>query len=116
MSHPLSEQFRIVAKQYVEADGAARLMEECKTATLEKRKADLLFEKDEKVADNALEREVKSSPEWREYLEEMCGLRTKANKYKLQLEYIRMKSMERAMANKYAAEEMRMMGSRNGDT
>lgn len=86
------EQFRIVALQYVDADGAANLMEELKTTTLEKMKSSLIAELGE-MADNKAERMVKSGEAWTAYIKDMVAARTKANKLKLQLEYLRM--MER---------------------
>ena len=39
---PLSEEYRIVARKWVDADGAASLREELKTTTLEQMKSDLI--------------------------------------------------------------------------
>lgn len=86
---PISEQFRLVAKEWVEADSAARLLEETKTAVL----AQYMKQLGDKPAAHA-ERDVKSSAEWSDFLEKMVRARTAANLKKVQLEYIRMQFSE----------------------
>ncbi len=86
---PIAEQFRIVALQFCDADAAASLLEELKTTTLSKMKADLIS-REGPMADNRAEMSVKASPEWEEYIREMCGNRAKATKLKLKLEHLRM--------------------------
>ena len=46
------------------------------------------------MPDSKAERLVKSGPEWPEYLAHMVDARTKANKLKLHLEYLRMQERE----------------------
>ncbi len=86
---PISEQFRIVAKDWVEADSAARLLEETKTAVLAQRMKAL---GDMPAAHS--EREVKASREWADFVEKMVKARTAANLKKVQLEYIKMQFSE----------------------
>ena len=105
---PLSEQFRIVARQHVEVDGAASLMEELKTATLEQMKTKLIAEKGD-MPDNKAERLVKSSEDWQNYIREMVALRTRASKLKAQREYLRMKERERD-SSEWAQRTERKMG------
>ncbi len=83
------EKFRLVALQFCDADAAASLMEELKTTTLSKMKADLIS-REGPMADNKAETTVKASHEWEEYIRDMCGHRAKATKFKLQLEFLRM--------------------------
>jgi hypothetical protein len=90
---PISEQYRIVAKQWVDADAAARLLEDLKTTTLEQKKSDHIAEHGT-MPDNKAEREVKSSEDWEDFIRQMVDARTEANKKKAQLEYIRMKFSE----------------------
>ena len=71
---PLSEMFRLVAKEWVELDGAACLLEECKTAVLAQR---MLALGGDKPVSHA-EREVKASPEWTDYLTKMVEARSAA--------------------------------------
>lgn len=90
---PISEQFRIVALHYVDADGAASLLEELKTTTLADMKTKLMLEIGD-MPDSKAERIVKSTPEWREYITKMVGARSQAHKLRLQLEFLRMKERE----------------------
>ena len=86
---PISEQFRLVAKQWVDADNAARMLEESKTAVLSQRMA-LLGD----VPVSHAEREVKASQEWQDWIKGMVEARTRANLLKVQLEYVRMQFSE----------------------
>lgn len=86
---PISEQFRLVAKEWVEADSAARLLEETKTAVLAQRKK-LLGD----MPDTHAEKEVKASAEWHDFVAGMVKARTQANLKKVQLEYIKMQFAE----------------------
>ena len=90
---PISEQFRIVALHYVDADGAASLLEELKTTTLADMKTKLMLEIGD-MPDSKAERIVKSTPEWRGYITKMVEARSQAHKLRLQLEFLRMKERE----------------------
>jgi hypothetical protein len=81
---PLSEQYRITAKAWAEADAAASLLEELKTADLEQRKTKLI-EAHGDMADNRAERVVKA-PEWEQRIRQMCEARAQANLLKAKLE------------------------------
>jgi hypothetical protein len=100
---PLSEQFRLVAKKWVDADSAASLLEETKSAVLARMMA---AQGDMPV--NRAELNVKSSEEWLKFVTNMVKAREKAALLKVQLEYIRMKFHEwqSHSANKRA--EMRL--------
>lgn len=102
-NQPLSEQYRLVAKAWVEADGAARMLEEAKTAVLAQ-----WVKGHGDMAVNAAEREVKSSPQWEEYIGKMVEARTKANLKKVQLEFIRMRSSEHQSMEASKRAEMRL--------
>ena len=88
-NRPLSEQFRIVAKQWVEADAAASLLEETKSAVLSQRMAAL-----GDVPVSHAERAVKSSPEWEEHVRKIVDARKEANLLKLKMEWLRMRFSE----------------------
>lgn len=103
---PISEQFRIVAKQWCDADAAASLMEELKTTTLEKLKSRLL--EAGPMADNTATRLAKSHPDWDQYIREMCKHRADANRLKCQMEYIRMRHREWIGADATARAEMKL--------
>ena len=86
---PWSEQFRIVAKQWVDADAAASILEDTKSAILSERMqalGDMPVSKAEAI--------VKASPEWREHIEKMVNARKISNRLKVQMEYLRMKFSE----------------------
>ena len=86
---PLSEQYRIVAKAWVDADAAASLLEETKSATLAQRAlalGDMPVSKAEMI--------VKGSDEWHEHVERIVAARAAANLKKVQMEYIRIKERE----------------------
>lgn len=86
---PLSEQYRLIAKKWVEAKAAADILEESKTAVLSQR----MMATGEQTISKA-EMTVKASPEWHEYLTQMVEARQKANMLKVQLEYIQMQFSE----------------------
>lgn len=100
---PWSEQFRIIAKQWVDAEAAASLLEDTKSAVLaEKMQAlgDMPVSKAEMI--------VKGSQEWRGELLSITTARQAANRLKVQMEYIRMKFMEWQSENATKRAEMRL--------
>jgi ribosomal protein S8 len=98
-----SEQYRIVAKQWVDADAAADILEELKSATL----AQLMTELGDMPVSRA-EMQVKADVEWQGYIRSMVEARQKANKLKVQLEYLRMKFSEWQSENANKRAEMRL--------
>jgi hypothetical protein len=88
-NQPPSERFRISAKDWVSKDGAARLLEESKTAVLAQR---MKAYGDKPVAH--AERDVKASEEWADYIKKMVDARTAANLAKVRTDYMRMKFSE----------------------
>lgn len=100
---PLSEEFRLIAKRWVDADSAASLLEESKSATLARMMAahgDIPVSKAEMF--------VKASSEWSGYIAEMVEARKKASVLKVQLEYIRMKHSEQQSYEATARAERRL--------
>lgn len=102
-NQPISEQFRIVAKQWVDADNAARLLEETKTAVLSQKMKAL-----GDVPAAHAERDVKASEEWQDHIRKMVEARSHANRLKVQLEYIRMKFSEQQSFEATARAERRL--------
>lgn len=100
---PLSEQYRIIAKKWVEADSAANLLEETKSAVLAKMMADL-----GDMAVSKAEMQVKASDEWRDHVTKMVEARSAASLLKVQLEYIRMQFMEWQSHSATKRAEMRL--------
>jgi hypothetical protein len=105
---PISEQFRVVAKEWADADAAASLLEELKTADLEERKSKMAIEIGLDTADNKLERVVKASPAWRERIIQMCDARSKANLLKMKLEWLRMRHSEWISRDAHSRHEYRL--------
>src|SRR5262245_966347 len=102
---PLSEQFRLMSKQWADADNAAHLMDEMKTTVLAQKK-NALIEANPKMSDAAAERIVKASPEWAQYIKEMCGNRSRANVMRQHLKYLEMRHREWISADANARKEM----------
>lgn len=100
---PFSEQFRIVAKEWVDLDNAATMLEETKTAVLSQRMA-----AQGDVPVSHAERTVKSSPEWLDFIKKMVDARSAANLKKVQMEYLRMKFSEWQSENANKRAEMRL--------
>ena len=100
---PLSEQFRIVAKQWVDADSVANMLEETKSAVLSKMMLDL-----GDMPVSKAEMKVKASDEWREHVASMVQARERASLLKVQLEYIRMKFYEWQSFNATKRAEMKL--------
>lgn len=100
---PLSEQFRLAAKEWVDLDNAARLMEETKSAVL----SEMMLAKGDVPVSHA-ERDVKASKEWKEFVERIVTARTDANSKKMHLEYIRMRHSEQQSFEASKRAEMRL--------
>lgn len=100
---PLSEQFRLVAKSYVDANAAAELLEELKSSFLSERMAD-----HGDIPVSRAEMNVKASTEWRDYIEKMVAARKEANRRKVQMEFIRMQFSEWQSAEASKRAEMRL--------
>lgn len=100
---PWSEQYRLVAKDWVSADGAARLLEESKTAV----QSQMMKARGDVPAAHA-ERDVKASKEWHDYIAKMVEARTAANLKRVQLKFIEMKAHEWQSENATRRAEMRL--------
>lgn len=100
---PLSEQFRIVAKKWVDAEAAATILEDTKSAVLAERMTAL-----GDMPVNRAETTVKASPEWREHITAIVTARKEANQLKVQMEYIRMRSGEWQSAEATKRAEMKL--------
>ena len=99
----LSEQFRIVAKAYVDADSAASLLEETKSAVL----ARMMLSLGDMPVSRA-EMQTKASPEWVKFVTNMVEARKKAAFLKVKMEYIRMKFSEWQSIEASKRAEMRL--------
>jgi CTP:molybdopterin cytidylyltransferase MocA len=100
---PISERFRIVGKEWVDADAAANLLEQLKSATL----AQWMLELGDMPVSKA-ELQVKGSERWKEYIEAMCAARARANKLKVEKEWLDMRSTERNSEEATRRAEMKL--------
>lgn len=100
---PISEQFRIVAKDWCEKESAAALLEETKSAVLAQRMARL-----GDMPVSKAEMQVKASSEWHEFIGKMVAARTAANLAKVKMEYVRMKFQEWISADANTRTEARL--------
>lgn len=92
-NRPISEQYREAADQWVDADAAASLLEETKSAIFAEMAAKVLA-KNNGLAVNRAEVLVKSSPEWKEHVTKMVHARRDANRHKITMEYLKMRFSE----------------------
>lgn len=98
-----SEQFRIVSKKWIDADAAANLLEETKSAVLSRL---MLAEGDMPVS--RAEMNVKAGKEWGDFITGMVDARKAASLLHVQREYIRMKFMEWNSENANKRAEMKL--------
>lgn len=87
---PISEEFRIVAKQWVDADAAASMLEDTKSALLSK----LVLENSIDTSISRAEHLARSSDDMREHITKTNEARAKANLLKVQMRYIEMRFNE----------------------
>ncbi len=102
-NEPISEQYRIVAKRWVEAEAAASILEDTKSAVLSQQMLAL-----GEMPVSKAEMLTKANPEWTEHVKKITEARAAANLLKVQLEYLRMKSGEQASAEASKRAEMRL--------
>jgi hypothetical protein len=100
---PLSEQFRIAAKAWVDLDSAASLLEETKSAVLSQKMAAL-----GEMPVSRAELNVKASEEWRSFVTKMVEARQAANLAKVRLEWLRMRFSEQQSFEATARAERRL--------
>jgi hypothetical protein len=100
---PISEQYRITAKKWVDLDSAANMLEETKSAFLAK----MMTARGDMAVSKA-EMQVKASEEWSDYIGKMVRAREQASLLKVQLNYIQMKFYEWQSANANRRAEMRL--------
>lgn len=106
-NEPISERFRLIAKKWVDAEKAASLMEETRTAVLSEMISKVIGY-NLSMPYNKAELSAKSSPEYKEFVEKMVELRGEANLLKVKMEYLRMVFQERSSAEATARAERRL--------
>jgi len=100
---PLSEQFRLAAEEWVDADSAANLLEETKGAVLSRMMAAY-----GDIAVSRAEMNVKASDAWMDHLQKMLAARKKAALLKVKVDYIKMRFQEWQSAEANNRAEMRL--------
>lgn len=100
---PWSEQYRVVAKLWVDADAAANLLEETKSAVL----ARLMARQGDMPVSRA-EMNVKAGKEWNDFIAGMIEARKQATFLKVKVTYIQMKFQEWNSENANKRAEMRL--------
>lgn len=100
---PVSEQYRLAAAQWVKVDGAARMLEEGKSAYLAQqitKLGDMPHAKADRI--------VRASPEYADYIKKMVNAKTAANEMKEELAYLKMLHMERNSEEANARSERKL--------
>ena len=100
---PVSEQYRLAALDWVAFDAAARMLDEGKSAYLAQQ-INILGDMPHAKA----ERIVKASPEWADYIKKMVNTKTVANRQRVELDYLKMRSMERTSEEANARSERKL--------
>lgn len=102
-NRPLSEQYRLAALDYVDAEAAADLLENLKSAFLSQE-----MQRHGNIAVNKAEQSVKASPQWEDYIEKMVNARKAANLKKVEVEFLKMKFYESQSHDANKRAEMRL--------
>jgi hypothetical protein len=102
-NEPWSEQYRIMGELWADAEAAASLLEDSKSAVLSQRMAML-----GDIAVNKAEMTVKASREWQEHIEKIVAARKNANLLKIRMEFCKMKYHEEQGIEASKRAEMRM--------
>ena len=100
---PLSEQYRIVAKKWVDAEAAASMLEDTKSAVLSQQMLAL-----GEMPVSKAEMLTKANPEWIDHIKKITEARAAANLLKVQMDYIKMKSGEQASYEATRRAEMKL--------
>ena len=88
---PLAEQFRIISGSWVDAEAAAALLEDTKSAVLSQK---MLAVATTAGSVSRAEMQVKASDDWIDHLHGINAARKKANLLKVRREYLKMKFSE----------------------
>ena len=105
---PLSEQFRIVAKQYAAANKEASFKERTRSGHRSRLIARMIAESNEKLSVAMATMRVEATDDWLDYNREMVEERERADVLKAQMEYIRICQWEQNDANANARQERKL--------
>ena len=102
-NEPISEQYRLAAKEWVDADSSASLLEETKSAVLSQ-----MMQKQGDMPVSRAELNVKASPEWHLFIGDMVAARKQANFLKVKVEWLKMRHREWISADANQRAEMKL--------
>lgn len=102
-NEPFSEQYRVVAKKWVEAEAAASILEDTKSAVLSQQMIAL-----GDIPVSKAEMQTKANPEWIDHVKKIVEARAKANLLKVQMDYLKMKAGEQASFEATRRAEMKL--------
>lgn len=105
---PLSEQFRIVAKQYAEAVGKHNLKENTRTGQLARLTKLIMERSNEKISRAEAEFQARASDEWFQFNMELAELKERVEVLRAQKRYIEFVQWERTDVNANARAERKM--------
>jgi hypothetical protein len=100
---PLSEQYRLAADEWVDANSAANFLEETKSAVLSRMMAAY-----GDIAVSRAEMNVKASDAWMDHLKKILAAREKADRLRINVDYIKMRHSEWQSAEANNRAEMRL--------
>jgi hypothetical protein len=100
---PISEQYRLAARDWVEVDAAARMLEEGKSAYVAQQ-----IDKLGDIPHAKAERMVKASPEYSDFIKKMVNAKTAANRQKVECDFLKMRHMERTSEEANARTERKL--------
>lgn len=106
MTKPISEEFRIAAKEWVQLQSVADLLEECKTATLSQMMQEYMGQSEMSVS--KAEMLTKGSEKYKTYLEGMVAARKDANLAKVKVDWIKMRFSEQQSSEANERAERRL--------
>lgn len=99
-----ADKYRRFGEDWADKEGAAQLLEDCKSSVMAQRQVALGGD----MPVNRAEQTVKASPEWVEYITNTVNARKAANLAKVQLEALKMQYNEWNNAEANARTEKRM--------
>jgi hypothetical protein len=103
----ISEQYRLIGLQWADAKAAFKLRDELKTTTLSKMTSKLMAERGQ-MAEATAVRIVKSTPEWEQYIRDMCADEHRADRLRVQMKSLEIADSERIDKNANARAERRL--------
>lgn len=100
---PISEQFRLVAKDWVDKEKIASLYEETKSSVL----SQMMLKLGDMPVSRA-EMQAKASQEWRDFLKRMVEARAEANLARVKMKYVELRFSEWQSSDANARKERQM--------